>query len=574
MIKLRPFVIAQANRLENVAKNLPNNTINAIKSLNAKQIRSIFNSFVPLDFIALINILNKPAFEQAIDSLIFSSATGLLKDRKDIETQDLAQSTFINLMGSKERPGVLTSTLNQGSLSRDFNYTWKGTEKQTSQQRQEVIDLIRNNIKPNKQGMLVPFCPFDLQFNKQHLLWDIKVTGNTIEIIPGYDSEHRCTSSDVVDDPENLTPEQKIAISNGLKTLEQKGGQWILRCTFQEKLSTFSSFLTQRVRQTTFQTLNQLASEKGEKKLERKEYQELFKLENKMKSGFTLTSEEQRRYKTLKKKLQKAEETKTQTVSLDKPVGEESRPLHDIITTVSEDDLADEETVRKATISLLEISDEEFLDFARSMSFKPLLHLMKQIADTPLRDPSRIQKQQQLKQLVTSTVLTYLNKNQTEITQCLNCRATINNERCIHAEEMRNSLYTIYLDSSNPSEIEVNAKKLNIQAQAHFRDAGMQTKLASFFDQQDLFSSLGLDLEVGSSEKLSKEQFFSEIQTELTEAQRMSYLGSNTQQTSTIEEGFAKQVDFITKKVQQGLDTIFNNELEDELRIYIEAFGA
>lgn len=576
MIKIKPFVIAQSNRLQNVAQNLSSNVINAIKNLNARQIGSIFNTFVPLDFIALISLLNKKTFDEAINNLIQRAVVSLLKDRKDIEKQDLAQSTFVNLLGSKDRPGILTNTLNQGSISREFNYTWVGKGRQTSQERREIVDLIRNSIKPNRQGMLVPYCPYDLRFDKKHLLWDIEVSGNQIEIIPGYDSEHRCTSIDIIDGPDNLTLEQKAAISSGLKSLEKKGDQWILRCTFKERLSTFSSFLNARVQQAAHEAVRQIASEKSEKKFERKEYQELYILENKIKQNISLDPEEQKRYKTLIKKLEKVEQSKTHTVSLDKPIGEEGRALHETITSVSEDELADPETVRSATTELLSVVDEEFLQLARSLPLRPLIGLMKQIADTPLKDPSRISKQQQLTQSIKNTVLNYLDKDQSEIKICINCKSEIPNDRCSYAEKMQDHLYTIYLNSNNSSEVESNVKKLDTRIQAHFKDAGLQSKFANFFNEQDseLLSTLGLNFESPSKEKLSEEQFLKQIEQDLTEAQRMSYVGSNIEQTLRVEENALGQAQILINTIKQGLDIVFSNELETELLIYIEAFGA
>ena len=581
MIRIKPFVIAQTSRLQNLARSLSSDLTNAIRNLSSDDILSLFNTFVPLDFIALVSLLNKRAFDKAINTLVHRRAVGKIRsiERKDIEGSDLAQKTFVNLLGSSElgsedRSGILAKTLDQGSRSREFNYVPSGKTKKEKEDRREVIDLIRNSVKANSQGILVPYCPHDLELGKEHLLWDVNTSGGKIKIKPGYDETNRCTSFEEVENPENLSNEQQLALDRGLRTLEQQGGKWVLRCTFKEKLSTFSSFITPRVEQALTQTVSQIDREKDQKKFERKEYQELYILKNKIDSG-TASSEDKKRYQKLSQKLEKVEKSRARMVDLDKPLGEEGRTLHETIPATSITELADPETVRVSTTNLIETVGEGFLHATRLVSLKPLILLMKDIVDTPLKDPARIQKKQQLKQGIRKAVIASLTSQEPEITYCADCKNPLEEgERCFYAEEMQNKIYTLYLNNKSATDLGKDIMKLDPRIQAHFHNAGLKEQFSTLLDQQnDLLEQLGLGMD-DSSEKLSEQEFNTEIEKKLNDQQRRSYVGSNIEKSTQVDEIQLQQVEELSSLIEKGLEEVFAAELEEDLVIYLEAFGA
>lgn len=602
-MRLRPFVLTkEASRAEKLETRVGPDILNAIKQLDAKQVRSLFKDFLPLDFVALLQAQNPKAFEEAFRWMIQGQLKGAqignwmeqLKEHTGREKEDVVGDVYINMLNddpNSRRKGVLRELLDTGTSSVKFQWGPKGSEQR--------LDL-RQSISTGPQGMQIPYCPTDKKLGINHPLWTINLDNGKLEVEQGMDNG-RCTNGEIIgkmtsEEFEALkeSPDMQEAVASGMRTLEYEDGTAFLRCTYVANLPRFQEFLRPRVTQTIKQVLDPERKKLG-RDIPAEKYQQLAMLEKKEKEG-TLTWQQKGALRQLREYFQKKQKDFVAgPTSLDQQVGgEDSRDMHEMIA--GEDTAGDaiEEGLQEARQNLAMVLPERELGLLLMVGSKipidRLIESVESLMDMRSKDPRRRDTERAVAQEAYKVVQSYQTKDDQTPNTCNTCGATIGDtsSSCPYADQMRGIIDSAYQNSKDINEFEQKMNQSDEQTKKHYQMSGAGSIVNKAFTgtevEEDDIDLEGLDLsgfesvqeeEETLTERADSQQLKEMLEQNLQGEQKAAYFGTDiNSNTVEVSEEDAKKLLQISKILVKTIEDVVDNDLKTDLETYFARHGA
>ena len=605
-MRLKRFaLLVEASRAEQLTKRVSPDFIQAVKKLDASDVRKLLRQFVPLDFVALLQKENPKAFEQVLRGALSAQLSSeqhkawiqeLVRDGIFNDKEDAVSETYISLLNDDpKRRGILSQLLLDGSYSDAFQYARKD---------QPALRLsIKQNLAPlsSDNGLVVPFCPVDKKLGIEHPLWSASTEGGKLEFTQGVDSSDRCTTKEVVgkmsqedfdqlkQTKEGLSPEQLKLITSGARTLEYNDGQATLSCTFHAQLPKFQNFLGSKTKQALKAVLDPERKKMG-RNIPPEMYKELHDLEAKEKAGTLTPQERGKLYQRREYFKKKQVDFVSAPSSLDAPMGEdEGKSQHEIVETTDFADVS-QESFNTAQFELeRNLGEKELLKLKTVAEKAPLGTLMNKlqvVMSLSSKDPKKQAAEKEVVQESLRVAQKFFSTETSESNKCGTCGQILakDSTSCNQAIEMKKAVFTSYKQAQDMTQFEKFINQLDPKALEHFKKAGLPMKINSIYSGLEVTEDdLDLDLDLSgfdsfkedtapTTKKLSEKELKETIEKSLNDQQKVAYLGTDIS-AADVDEGDGQKVDQLATLIRKMIQDVFQQELEEELATYLVGSG-
>lgn len=603
-MKLRRFaLLVEASRAEQLTKRVSTDFIQAIKKLDASEVRKLLRQFVPLDFVALLQKENPQAFEQALRGTI-SAQLSSEQHKKWIEElgvdkNDAISEVYVSMLSDDpKKRGILSELLLDGSYSDAFQYARKDQPALRLSIKQNLAPLSPDN------GLVVPFCPIDKKLGISHPLWNATVENGQVKVTQGTDGTNRCTTKQVLGKmsqeefdklkrtKEGLSSEQVKLLGDGSRTLDYEDGQAVLKCTFHAQLPKFQNFLGAKTRQALKAVLDPERRKMG-RNIPPAKYKRRNELEAKKRNG-TLTSNERGELYSLEEYFKKKHvDFVYNPSSLDAPAAgdEEGRSKHEITVVEDQDDISQEE-INNAKFELeRSLGEKEFSILARISEKVPLGSLMSKlqvVMSLPSKDPRKQLAEKEVTVESLKAAQKFFGTGEPETNKCNTCGQALPKDasNCDHATEMKKALAASYKQAADTAQFEKLLHQLDPKALEHYKKAGLPSKINSIYSGLEVSEDdLDLDLDLSGFEsfkedapkmtkKLNDKEFREAIEKSLSDQQKLAYQGNDISANAEVGEADVEKTNQLASLIRKVVQDVFMQELEDELAVYLMGFGA
>ena len=605
-VRLRRFALrVEASRAEQLVNRVSPDFIQAVKKLDASDVKKLLRQFVPLDFVALLQKENPQAFEQVLRGAVSAQlssdqhkkwieeliGTGLFEDKEDA----IGETYAAMLNDDPKRRGILSQLLLDGSYSDAFQYARKD---------QPALRLsIKQNLAPlsSDNGLVVPFCPIDKKLGIEHPLWNASTEGGKLEFIQGVDSSGRCITKEVLSKMsqeefeqlkktnEGLSPEQTKSIASGARTLEYEDGQVVLRCTFHARLPKFRNFLGYKTRQALKAVLDPERKKMG-RNIPPAKYKRRNELEAKKKAG-TLTPTEKGELYSLEEYFKKKHvDFVYNPSSLDAPAGDdEGRSQHEVVeikdlADVSQEDLNTAKFELERRLGAKEFKVLETI--AEKVPLGTLMSKLQAVMNLSSKDPKKQVVEKEIVQESFRVAQKFFGEDASETNKCNTCGQALAKDAtsCNQATEMRKALATNYKQSPDMDQFDKFMNQIDPKALEHYKKSGLSTKMNALYSGLEVTEDdLDLDLDLSAFEsykeetpkttkKLNEKELRDVIEKSLSDQQRAAYIGADASSANVNEADIAK-VDQLATLIRKMMQDVFQQELEDDLALYLVGAG-
>ena len=594
-MRIYPFTKkAEQSKADRVMSRVAPDLITAVKNLNEDDIKKLFNGFIPLDFLSLVQKVNPRVLTRALQSTIKKALNSKVKYKKWIEELRLDEDEAVNqvytyiLNDNPKNMGALTQIIEDGSYG--TKYRPYNTDSKT---KDKAATTVRN-----VGGLGVPTCPNQLKSNITYPLWTISTQEGDIRIEDGVDKNDRCNYEEPLGEMpqdqfetlessrEGLSENQIRSLDSGDLELVYKEGEASLRCTFHAKLNRFKPFLTSQAVGAITSVLSPERRRMGRGGAYWAEQMNRHKeLELKEKSEEGLSQLEQEELKKIKKYLRKKQKDLVgKEQSLDAPFqGAEGdgKTLHEI-EKGQEADLgtaaysADE--ARSIRIDLEKKAGEQEIAILQNVAKKvSLVSLVKNIGTLQTLSSKSLKKKEldeETKRESLKISQKYLGKDDETPNTCNTCGAELGNTafRCMHADQMKSVSLSSYQDKDSVSGIEEEIKRLDPHAQKHYSASGLSSAFNNVYSGIEIEED-DLDLDLGDfqsfedntpTEKLDNKTLRNRLEGALTEEQLKAYHGTDVNSHLEVTEEDALKVEQHAGYIQKIITNILLQDDDEQ----------
>ena len=275
----------------------------------------------------------------------------------------------------------------------------------------------------------------------------------------------------------------------------------------------------------------------------------------------------------------------TTHTSLDRAIGSEGdATMHEKIPEEVDEDSIDYEQARMSISNIQDLLGTDELnyltDVIKDVSIATLFGKYNESME--LRPgPDLVELKKQIANEVKSVATRYLNSDEEKQNVCQTCSAQIDGDvsACPHATELKQSLTEIYQKSEDFLQFDTNLKQtISERAMVHYKQSGLDTQMDNIYGGTEVQETDSLDFSLmfddsKPTEKLSSGKLRLTIEKNMTPDQLDHYNGIGLSTDMTVDESDLEEIERHSKQIEEILGKIFRAELEEDLQIFLVAYG-